>query len=116
MAEITKTNISGSKPVVVAVTVLGASDTIAYSKGKGSTLILNNVTAGVLTPTITGSTATTYPAVGLGDVVTSGGFVFPVAIQAGETRAIDLDAISGWLKGVVTVTGADAIEAQLTEG
>jgi hypothetical protein len=115
MAEITKTLVAGSVPVVVSVLVLGASDTLVFKKGVNATLILNNVTAGPLTPTITGASAVTFPAEGLGNIVTSGGFVYPAAIAAGETRAIKLDNIKGWLEGVITITDGALIEAQLLE-
>ena len=115
MAEITSTKVSGSSPDVVSVLVLGASDTLVFKRGVNATLILNNVTGGSLTPTITGGSATTFPAASLGDVDTSGGFIYPVAIGAGETQAIKLDNIKGWLSGVITITGASLIEAQLLE-
>jgi len=115
MAEITKTLVAGSVPVVVSVTTLGASDTIDFKAGVSATLILNNVTAGALTPTITGADSVTYPATALGNIDTSGGFVFPAVVGVGEVQSIKLDNISGWLQGVITVTGADGIEAQLIE-
>jgi hypothetical protein len=114
MAEITKTLVQGSAQVAVTVTTLGASDTLVYKEGVGATLVLNNVTAGALTPLITGADATTYPAAGIGNVDTSGGFQL-TSIAAGATVAIELDNIKGWLKGVITVTGGTAIEAQLLE-
>jgi len=115
MAVITKTKIEGSSPTVVTVTTLGASDTLVYKEGVNATLVFNNVTAGALTPTITGADATTYPASGVGNIDVSGGFVYPAVVGIGATQAIELDNIKGYLKGVITVTGADGIEAQLLE-
>ena len=115
MAEITKTLVQGSTPVVVVVTTLGPSDTIVFKEGVNATLTFNNVTAGALTPLITGADATTYPCPGLGDVDTSGGYVFPAVVGVADTQQLKLDNIKGWLKGVITITGADGIEATLTE-
>ncbi len=114
MAEIAKTSVTGSGQKAVTVTTLGASDTLDFKKNVNSTLILNNVTAGALTPLIVGADATTFPAAGLGNVDVSGGYQM-TSIAAGETVALPLDSISGYLKGVITVTGGDAIEAQLLE-
>lgn len=114
MAEITKTSVTGSGEQAVNVTVLGASDTLEFKKGVNATLVLNNVSGGALTPLITGADATTFPANGLGNVDVSGGFQLG-SIGVGDTVALPLDSISGYLKGIITVTGGDAIEAQILE-
>ena len=115
MAAITATSMQGQGPREITVTTLGASDTLAYKTNANATLVLNNVTAGALTPLIDGAGATSVSVAGLGAVVdTSGGFLVS-SIGAGETAAIPLDTISEYLKGVITITGGDAIEAQLLE-
>ena len=114
MAEIAKTSVTGSGELPVTVTTLGASDTLVFKKGVNATLILNNVSGGALTPLIVGADATTFPASGLGNVDVSGGFQLG-SIGVGVTVALPLDSISGYLKGIITVTGGDAIEAQLLE-
>lgn len=110
MAVITPTLMTGPGSRAVNVTTLGASDTFVYTAG--ATLILNNVTAGALTPNITGDAATTVQVVGVGNVDVSAGYTTP-SIAAGASAAIPLDTISGYLRGVLTVTGGTGIEAQL---
>lgn len=110
MAEIVATSMTGSGDRAVTVTILGASDTLTYAKG--SVLILNNVTGGALTPLIDGDGGTTVPVAGVGDIDVSLGFS-TASIGAGLSAAIPLDSINAFLKGVVTVTGGDGIEAQL---
>ncbi len=115
MAEIAKTSMTGQGPRVIAVTTLGASDTLVYKAGVNATLTLNNVSGGALTPLIDGDGSTTLAVAGLGiPIDTSGGFLVP-SIGIGATVAIPLDTISEFLKGIITVTGGDAIEATLTE-
>tara|TARA_R110002096_G_scaffold167979_4_gene338399 strand:+ start:426 stop:776 length:351 start_codon:yes stop_codon:yes gene_type:complete len=115
MAEIAKTSMQGEGSRVVLVTTLGASDTLVYTAGANATLTLNNASGGALTPLIDGDGATSLSVAGLGAPIdTSPGFTVP-SIGIGETVAIPLDTISEYLKGVVTVTGGDAIEATLTE-
>lgn len=110
MATITPTSMTGSGDRQVAVTILGASDTFAYSPG--SVLVLNNITAGALTPNITGDEATTVSVRGVGSVDVSAGYDL-ASIAADESVAIPLDTISSYLTGTIAVTGADGIEAQL---
>ena len=89
-------------------------DDFEFKKGVNGTLILNNVTAGALTPLIVGDEATTFPCSGLGNVDVSAGYQLG-SIGAGETFALPLDSISAYLKGGITMTGADAMEAQILE-
>lgn len=110
MAAITATSMTGSGSRAVTVTTLGASDTLTYVPG--SVLILNNVTAGALTPTIDGAGATTVSVAGIGSVDVSSGYTTP-SIGVGAYAAIPLDTIKEYLKGVITVTGGSGIEAQL---
>lgn len=114
MAEIAKTSVTGSGELTVTITTLGASDTLVFKKGVNATLVLNNVSGGALTPLLVGADATTQPCEGVGNVDVSGGFQL-ASVGVGVTVAIPLDSISGYLKGTITVTGADAIEAQLLE-
>lgn len=110
MATITATSLSGSGSRAVTVTTLGASDTFVYVPG--SILVLNNVTAGALTPNIDGDGGSTVPVRGVGSVDVSGGYDVP-SIGAGSSAAIPLDTIAKYLQGTIAVTGGDGIEAQL---
>lgn len=110
MATITPTSLSGSGSRAVNVTTLTASDTFAYVPG--SILVLNNGTAGALTPNIDGDGAASVPVRGVGSVDVSAGYDVP-SISAGASVAIPLDTIAEYLKGTIAMTGADGIEAQL---
>jgi len=114
MADIAKTSVTGSGEKVVTVTTLGASDTLIFKKGVNASLVLNNVSGGALTPLIVGADATTQPCEGIGNVDVSSGFQLG-SIGVGVTVILPLDSISAYLKGIITVTGGDAIEAQLLE-
>lgn len=114
MAAITATDMTGSGSRAVTVTVLSASDTITFNTDKKPVLILNNVTGGALTPLIDGDGGGVTPCPGVGDVDVSAGLLLS-SIGIGDTVAIPLNSISAFLKGVVTITGGDAIEATLLE-
>lgn len=113
MAVIAQTALGAGK-VTAAQTTLGASDTLLYN-GERMVLTLRNATAGALTPTITGSTATTLPVPGYGSVSVAGGYAVG-SLAAGAVVAIPLDSIKAYLKGVITVTGGTGIIATLTNG
>lgn len=114
MAVITATDMTGSGSRAVTVTALGASDTFVYNADKKPVLYLNNVSGGSLTPLIDGDGGTTVPCSGIGDVDVSAGLTL-AAIGIGATAAIPLNSISGYLSGIITITGGDAIEATLLE-
>lgn len=110
MATITPTSMTGSGDRAVNVTTLTASDTFTYVPG--SVLILNNGTAGALTPNIDGDGGTTVPVRGVGSVDVSSGYTTS-SIAAGDSVAIPLDTIAEYLEGTIAVTGGSGIEAQL---
>ncbi len=114
MAAITATDMTGSGSRAVTVITLSASDTITFNTDKKPVLILNNITIGALTPLIDGADGTTTPCEGVGDVDISAGLTLS-SIGVGNTVAIPLNSISAYLKGVITVTGGDGIEATLLE-
>lgn len=114
MATITATSMQGSGSRAVTITTLGASDTLVYQSGKNQTLVLNNITAGALTPNLVGDSATTVPLKGVGAVDVSGGYTTP-SIGIGDYAAIPLDTISSYLTGTIAITGGDGIEASLLE-
>lgn len=110
MAVIAKTSMTGSGQRVVTTTTLGSSDTFTYTKG--DILILENATAGALTPLIDGADGTTVAVPGLGNVSVAAGLTL-TSIGAGVTVAIPLDTISAYCQGNVTVTGGSGIKARL---
>lgn len=114
MAVITPTNMQGSLERDVTVTTLSASDTFVFNPRKRPVLVLNNVTAGALTPNIDGDGGTTHSCPGVGEIDVSAGHTV-ASIGAGVTVAIPLVSISAFLQGTITVTGGDGIEASLLE-
>ena len=112
MAAIVSTSILASGAVVVAETTLGASDTFEY--GSGSILMLRNASGGALTPKIDGADGTTVKVDGLPPVDVSAGYTL-ASVANGAVVAIRLDGIHEHLKGVITITGADAMVATLLQ-
>lgn len=94
-----------------ALTVLTSSDTITIDDRFKQILVLRNPTGGPLTLVIDGAGSTNVNAPGLGNVVVSAGY--SIAVPAGESRAVDLASIRAYLDGVVTMTGAAGMVAQL---
>lgn len=113
MAVIAETLMTGTGSRALTVTTLGSSDNLVYKAGAGQVLILDNVTAGALTPLIDGADGTTVQVAGVGSVSVASGYTVP-SIAAGARAAIPLDSISAFLQGVVTVTGGSGIKAVLT--
>lgn len=114
MALITPTAMALAGANTMSVLTLGASDTLTYNPSKKPVLILDNVTGGALTPNIDGAGGTVEPVDGIGDVNVSAGYTTP-SIPAGGKVAIELNTISKFLKGVVTITGGSGIKASILE-
>ena len=112
MAVIAETLMTGPGSRALTVTTLGASDTLVYKAGAGQVLVLDNVTAGALTPLIDGAGGTNVSVPGVGLVSVAAGYTLP-SIAAGARAAVPLDSISAYLQGVVTVTGGSGIKAVL---
>ncbi|WAC75366.1 hypothetical protein OU995_11970 [Roseateles sp. SL47] len=91
--------------------VMTASDTITFNSTAKQLLVLRNGTAGALTPKIDGDGGTTVNVQGLGVVDVSAGYTLSLAV--GETKAVILSTIAHYCKGVVTITGATGVSAQL---
>lgn len=104
-----ETNVAGA--FAAAISTLSASDTITFKPGRKQLLVLRNTTAGLLTVTIDGADGTTVTVPGIGSVSVAAGLAVPVA--AGVSVAIVLQSISSYLQGVVTLTGASTLTAQL---
>lgn len=114
MAVITATSIAIAGATTVTVTTLGASDTFTFNPAKDPILILNNVTAGALTPNIDGAGGTVVPVQGVGNVSVASGYTTP-SIGAGAVAAIPLKSIKEYLRGTITVTGGSGIKASILE-
>lgn len=111
MAAITPTSMIGAGVRAVTEVTLTASDTLAYDPGvPGSVLLLRNPTGGALSPTITGSLASSaIPVDGYGTVSAASYAVG--SIPAGAARVIPLDSIKRYLEGVVTIAGGAGLVA-----
>ena len=112
MATITPTSLIGAGSRAVTEFTLTSSDTFAYdSSAPLSLLYVRNPTAGALTLTITGSTASAAIAVkGYGTVSAAGG-LSTGSIAAGGARVIPLDSVSEYLAGTITMTGGAGLVA-----
>lgn len=111
MAAIASIVASKTAPFAAAITTLSADDTITFDPKKKQLLVLTNTTGGSLTATIDGSTGTTVQVPGIGPVSVAAGLAIPVG--AGLSVAVLLSAISAYCQGVVHITGAATLKAQL---
>lgn len=116
MAEVATVSMQGVREKSPTLTVLGASDTVPYEKGKGQILVIvPNVTSGSVTPNIVGNSAPTaleVPGGGTKDL--SGGYTWAAAVADGKGTFLPLDTIREYLEGTtVTLTAADDAEAVL---
>ncbi len=113
MATITQTSIKAGGVVEIEPTTLTASDTFTYQSGANQYLVIENTTASAVTPSVTGSAASSalhVPTYGTIDI--SGAFAFD-AIAAGEFQITPLDSIRLRLAGVATLTGCVGCKAMI---
>jgi hypothetical protein len=81
-------------------------DTIPYASGQGQLLELTNTTAGSITATLTGSTSTTISPAGIGGTINvATGYAIVVPATTGRL-IVNLDTISAYLSGVVSITSS----------
>jgi hypothetical protein len=115
MPAIVATDASGTGTTALTETTLdGATDSLVYNAAKGPLLILDNPTAGALSPVIDGADGTTIPCDGVGDVDVSSGFAVG-SIAVGDSVAIKLGTIRSFLQGTVSITGGTGLVATLLE-
>jgi hypothetical protein len=93
------------------LTTLTASDTITYLANRRQILVLRNPGGVTQTLNIYGDGGTTINAPGAPNISVAGGY--NIAVGAGLSRCIELSKISAYLQGVVTLTGASGMIAQL---
>lgn len=111
MAAITSTTVSKTAAFAANEQTLTADDTITFNEQIRQLLILRNPTGGALTATIDGDGGTTVSVPGIGAVSVAAGI--GVAVPAGETRCVLLSAVKEYCRGVVHITGATGMKAQL---
>lgn len=116
MPAITATPLSAiGRNTLTVVTLDGSTDSLVYDSTKKQVLLLNNVTAGALTPAIVGSTASSaYSVSGIGAIDLHLGYQVG-SMAAGAQVAIPLNTIANWLSGIISITGGTGIEAALLE-
>lgn len=100
MAAIASINANAVGSFTAAIATLSADDTITY-----------DTTGGSLTATIDGDGVGTTNLPGAPGLALGGGY--SVAVPAGESRGVILSSISAYLTGVVHITGAATLKAQL---
>jgi hypothetical protein len=111
MAAITSIDMSTPGAVVAALTTLTASDTITFNPKRKQLLVLRNPTGGTLTLKIDGADGTTVDVPGIGPVSVAGGY--DIALTTLQSKAVVLSSIKYYCQGVVTLTGAADVIAQL---
>lgn len=113
MALLAPINASQTGSFTSALTTLTAADTLTFDTKKRQLLVLRNPTGGSLTLKIDGDGGTSVPVDGLGSVSVASGF--DIVVPAGESRAVVLNSIRHYCQGVVNLTGASGMVAQLFE-
>lgn len=114
MALLTNTSLKPGGIITPTDNTLTASDTISWDQNTpNALLVLRNPTAGALSPTITGSTASASIAVsGYGTVSAAAGLAVG-SIAAGATRVIPLDSRREYLQGTITITAGTGLIAHV---
>ena len=113
MAVITQTIATdGGAPATLARTVMSASDTLTYTAGSKQTLVFYNTTASLVTATIIGSAATTIAPIGFGGTISVAAGK-AISVPASSTVLVELDDISSFLQGTISITGGVGLTAHL---
>jgi hypothetical protein len=103
---------SQNGPVTLTRAVLTASDTMSYSQGSKQMMLLYNTTASIVTVTFTGSAATTISPPGYGGTISVAAGK-AISVPASGSVLLDLDDISAYLQGNITLTGGVGVTAHL---
>lgn len=111
MAAIASINAAQAGAFAAAITTLSADDTITFNANKKQLLVFRNTTGGSLTATIDGDGGTTVAVPGIGNVSVAGGLA--VVVAAGASVAVVLSTVKHYCQGVVHITGAANLTAQL---
>lgn len=111
MAAIPSINAAQLGSFAAAITTLSADDTITFNAAKKQLLVLRNTTGGSLTVTVDGSAGTTMNFPGAPGISVASGYA--IVVGAGLSVAVVLSTISAYCQGVVHLTGASGLTAQL---
>lgn len=111
MATITSTSTGGAgQRAMSRIELTGTGDTFTFVRGQ--ILIMQNDTAGSLSPIIDGAGGTSVIRDGVGSIDVSDGYAVG-AIAAGAARVIPLNSISSYLKGTIAITGGTGLVCSL---
>jgi hypothetical protein len=111
MAAISSINARQAGAFAAAITTLSADDTITFDSGRKQLLVFRNTTGGSLTVTIDGADGTTVTVPGIGPVSVAAGLA--IMVGAGLSVAVVLNTVREYCQGVVHLTGAATLTAQL---
>lgn len=114
MPAITATNMVGVGAKSLTETTLDGTDSFTFNEARNPILILDNPTAGALTPVIDGDGGTTVSVPGLGSVDVSAGYSVG-SIAAGGSKAIRLNTIKEYCQGTVAINTGTGLVATLME-
>jgi len=114
MPAIVATSIAGNLVRTITETTLNGTDSLTFNTGKNPILTFRNPTGGALTPVIVGSTATTVPVAGIGNVSVASGYSCG-SVAAGVMVSVPLNTIKEFLKGTISITGGTGLVAHLLE-
>lgn len=115
MPAIVATSMLGAGSRVITETTLNGTDSFTFNPTKHPIMILKNTTAGPLTATFVGSTATTVSFDGVPSVTVSAGYATTAIAATTGIVAVPLNSIKEYLRGTLTITGGTGLTATLLE-
>ena len=115
MPAITATSMLGAGSRVITETTLNGTDSFTFNSTKNPVMILKNTTAGPLTATFVGSTATTVSFDGVPSVSVAAGYATTAIAATTGVVAVPLNSIKEYLRGTLTITGGTGLTATLLE-
>lgn len=114
MAVIAATDMQGTGARAITETTLTGTDSFVYKADRRAILVLDNPTAGALSPVIDGAGGTNVSVPGVGLVSVASGYAVG-SIAVGASVAIPLDSINAYLVGAIAITGGTGLVATLLE-
>jgi len=115
MPAIVATSMLGAGSRVITETTLNGTDSFTFNPTKNPIMILKNTTAGPLTATFVGSTATTVSFDGVPSVSVAAGYATTAIAATTGVVAVPLNSIKEYLRGTLTITGGTGLTATLLE-
>jgi hypothetical protein len=113
MAVVTSVSASPAKAISVSEVTLASTNTVSYTIGTGGILMLRNPTVSPIVAVIDGDGGAVVNVKDLGEIDISAGFAIG-SVAAGAAVALRLDAIKGYLSGVISITGTGLVATLIT--